>query len=420
MFIIYNLIFLIFVIIYLPVYLFRGKFHKGFSARFVRPPDNLNLDKPIWVHAVSVGEALAVAGLIEELRKTYPQKKFVISTITPTGNKIAQKIAKGGDLVTYLPLDLSWIVRKAIDRIDPSIFVIAETEIWPNLIRYLHKRNIPVITVNGRISDKSFKGYLGIKSLLKPTLEDFNLFCVQTERDAQRFRSLGVAAEKVKVTGNMKFDNADKVDAGSADKYRSMLGLKADELLFVAGSTHPGEEGIILGIYEELLNKSFNLRLLIAPRHPQRGHEIFGLIKKSGFESLRISRLNEEAPRGARTVFILDTIGQLLNFYNIADIVFVGGSLIKKGGHNILEPAALSKPVLFGPHMFNFRDITDLFLRNNAAIMVRNADQLQGNIEGLLNDPAKAKELGERARKLIQENQGATIRNAQQIKALFI
>jgi 3-deoxy-D-manno-octulosonic-acid transferase len=419
MFILYNLAFLIFAIIWLPVYLFRGKFHKGFSARLGKLPANLNLDRPIWIHAVSVGEAASVAGLAEELRRLYPDKKFVISTVTATGNKIAKRIAKEGDLVTYLPLDLSWIVRSTIDRINPSIFIIAETEIWPNLIRYLRKKNIPVITVNGRISDKSFKGYLGIKLLIKPVLEKVSLFCVQSERDAERFKALGVAAEKVKVTGNMKFDIFGKVTVESGQDYRSMLRIKTDEKLLVAASTHPKEERIILDVYKELSTKFSGLRLLIAPRHPERAHEIFGLIKRSGFNSARISRIIREPPKDRRTIFILDTIGQLLNFYSICDIVFVGGSLIKKGGHNILEPAALARPVIFGPNMFNFRDITELFLLNRAAIMVHNDLELTENIEGLLKDPAKAKELGEAGRRLIQQNQGATLKNAHEISLLF-
>lgn len=411
MVIIYNLIFLLFALINLPVYLLKGKFHKGFSARFGKLPKDLFLDKPIWVHAVSVGEALAAAGLIEELRRSYPAKKFVISTVTPTGNKLANKCAKAGDLVTYLPFDLSWIISSVIDRIDPSLFVIAETEIWPNLIRYLHSKHIPVVIVNGRISDKSLKGYLAIKSILSPTLRRIDLFLAQTGLDAERFKAIGSPEDRVKVTGNMKFDNADSFQVESPDKTRSLLGLKPQDLLFTAASTHPGEEKIILSVYKELLAESPGLRLLIAPRHPERAHEIFGLAKKSGFDSARITKLHEGLPTNANTVFILDTIGQLLNFYNASEIVFVGGSLIKKGGHNILEPAALAKPIVFGPNMFNFRDMADLFLKNKAAIMVQDGIELKACIADLLKDAKGAREMAGRAKQLIRDNQGATLCN---------
>ncbi|MCX5704985.1 MAG: 3-deoxy-D-manno-octulosonic acid transferase [Candidatus Omnitrophica bacterium] len=420
MFIIYNLVFLLFALINLPVYLFKGKFHKGFSARFGKLPKNLLLDRPIWVHAVSVGEAASVAGLITELRSLYPRKSFVITTITPTGNKIAKNLAKDADLVTYLPFDLSWIVGSVIDRINPSLFIIAETELWPNLIRCLYKKNIPMITVNGRISDKSFKGYLRASFLFKSTLEKIRMFCVQTDVDALRFKAIGVLANKIKVTGNMKFDIVPKVSSEPAGASRLLLGLKPEEKLLIAASTHPGEEKIILDCFVGISNAMPEVRLMIAPRHPERAHEIFGIIKKAGRESMRVSRIGIDALKPDSPVFILDTIGQLINFYHISDVVFVGGSLIKKGGHNILEPAALAKPIIFGPYMFNFRDITDLFLKHQAAVMVNDAQELQANIEFLFKDRQRSKELGEAAQKLIWQNQGATLRNAREIGLLLI
>ncbi len=427
MYIIYDLIFLIFAVMLLPVYLFKRKFHRGFLRRFGILPKELGLNRPIWIHAVSVGEAMAVRGLIEELRKIYPASKFVISTVTATGNKIVKNIAKEGDFVTYLPLDFSFIVKNTIDRINPALFIIAETEIWPNLISCLYHKNIPIITVNGRISDSSFKGYLSTKFLLKPVLGKINLFCAQTNRDGERFKSLGVSAEKVKVTGNMKFDAADYTDKKStaytdfkkdyAD-YRSKLNLGSGDKLFVAGSTHAGEEDIILEVYKELQRDFLDLRLLIAPRHPERAGDVERIVNKYGFNSLRITQLNSRTCELAdlRTIFILDTVGQLINYYAIADIVFVGGSLVKKGGHNILEPASLGKPVLFGPYMFNFRDIADLFLENKACILVNNRDELRLGISYLLNNPGEAIKLTRSARELILQNQGATKRNAGYIR----
>ena len=411
MFIIYDLIFLIFAILSLPVYLLKGKFHRGFLKRLGFLPANLELDSPIWVHAVSVGEAMSVRSLIEGLRRLYPQKKIVISTVTATGNKIAQGLAREGDFVTYLPLDLSFITGYVIGRINPSLFIIAETEIWPNLISTLYRKKIPIFTINGRISDLSFKGYSGIKFLIKPVLNKINLFCMQSERDAQRLAALGVPEEKIKVTGNIKFDVASfNLENMDSVKLRQKLNLGSKDNLFVCGSTHPGEEEIILGVYKDLLPEFPNLKLLFAPRHPQRSTEAAKSIKDFGFEPVKISLLDSGAKLSgdARRVFLLDTVGQLLSFYAISSLVFVGGSLIKKGGHNIIEPASLEKPVLFGPYMFNFRDIAELFLASKAAIQVRNKEGLNENIKELLNNPVQAQCLGMNAKKLVLNNLGST------------
>jgi len=410
--ILYNLIFLLVAVVYLPAYLLRRKFHRGFSLRLGKIPQGRSFERPIWVHAVSVGEAMAVAGLVEQLRKALPGKKFVISTVTATGNKIAQRIAKEGDFVTYLPLDLSFMVKKTIDRISPELFIIAETEIWPNLITQLHRKNIPIVTVNGRLSDSSFAGYSSVKFLLRPVLNKVSLFCVQSLRDKERFISLGVLVEKIEVTGNMKFDNL-APDARDS-RARGMLRIKDKERLIVAGSTHPKEEQVLLQTFRALFAGDKSLRFLIAPRHPERSAEVERLSVQYGFRPMAVSALKPSEDN--RTIFILDTIGQLMNFYAAADIVFVGGSLIRKGGHNILEPALFAKPVLFGNHMFNFRDIKDLFLEAKAGLMVQGYDDLFRDVRGLLDDYPKALEMGQRARQLIINNRGATLRNVELIR----
>ena len=420
MFIIYDVIFLIFALVYLPIYLFRRKFHRGFIRRLGILPRDFKLERPIWIHAVSVGEAVTVKGLLEELRRTLPGKQFVISTITPTGNKIAARFAGEGDFVTYLPLDLSFIVRKVIQKINPSLFVIAETEIWPNLIHALHASGIPVVTVNGRISDASFRGYRVIKFLLKPVLDKINLFCMQSERDAARLSRLGVVQDKIKITGNMKFDAAGfTMESGQLLRCRELLGLGPADKLVVYASTHRGEEEGLLQAYGRLEQAFSGLKLIIAPRHPERAGQIQKLALKYGFKPALISRLGRQAgrPAGRQTVFILDSVGELMNYYAVADIVFVGGSLVNKGGHNILEPAFLEKPILFGPHMSNFRDIAELFIKNKAAIMI-NQRELEKNIGVLLSNPERGMELGRRARQVILENQGATARNVQYLKQL--
>jgi 3-deoxy-D-manno-octulosonic-acid transferase len=416
MFIIYEFIFLIFTLIYFPCYLLRGKLNFGFLGRLGFLPAQLNLDRPIWVHAVSVGEAIAIKGFLEQLRQAYPGKKLVISTVTAAGNKIAQGLVKEGDFLTYLPLDFSFIVKHVLKRINPCMFIIAETEIWPNLINCLNKLQIPVITVNGRISDSSYQGYRLIKFFIRPILRMIKQFCAQSSLDASRLEDLGVDKTKIQVTGNVKFDiNLDSSLASDILVYRSKLGLGPFDKLLVCGSTHPGEEELIFVAYQELLRIFPKLKLLIAPRHPERSKNIYRLAVKWGFMPALIS--NIPTPLDS-SVFILDSIGQLLNYYSAADIVFVGGSLVKRGGHNILEPASFKKPVIFGPHMFNFRDISELFLANQAALMATDSQELANKVKELLNSNLLSKGLVERAYDLIIKNRGATGKNIQIIKQL--
>ena len=431
MFILYDFIFVLFALLYLPVFIFRGKFHSGFLNRLGFFPkdiqNSLAAKRPIWLHMVSVGEAQALRILLEKLRKEYPDRKIALSTVTPTGNKIARSIAVEGDLVFYLPLDISFIVRSVADLINPCLFVIAETEIWPNLITYLSKRGIPIISVNSRISDRSFKSYKLIKFLLKGILNKISLFCAQTQTDSRRLLALGVDPKKIKLTGNMKFDTSTLLSINGEQSrtidnadYRRKLGLKEADRLLTAGSTHPGEEEIILGVYKELLSDFPALKLLIAPRHPERAKEIERLALNYGFNSVFISKLRlSTIDYQLSTVFILDTIGQLKDFYVISDIVFMGGSLIKKGGQNILEPAVLAKPIIFGPHMFNFRDIAELFLVSGGAVLVKNKEELREKIKDLLLCPESALGLGRRARELLLKNQGASERNLEIIKEVL-
>ncbi|MFH0826382.1 MAG: 3-deoxy-D-manno-octulosonic acid transferase [Candidatus Omnitrophota bacterium] len=420
MFIVYDLIFLLVGIFFLPVYFFRRKFHSGFLARLGFLPKESRFDRPIWIHAVSVGEVNAISALLQELRKANPGKQIVISTVTATGNRMAQAIAQGKDFVTYLPLDLGFAVKSAIDRINPSLFIIVETEIWPNLLTYLHRKRIPVITVNGRISDRSFKGYLSLKFLLKPILAKVALFCMQSELDAKRLKRLGVSQEKIQVTGNMKFDAKIELEKKEKKDTQAELGLGPKDKLLVAGSTHRGEEEIVLAAYRQLLREFPHLKLLIAPRHIERSQDIEKIVSRFGFHGIFVSSRPRECHSCAVTpVFILDKLGELISFYSIADIVFVGGSLIKKGGHNILEPAFLSKPILFGPHMFNFRDIEDLFLADQAALMVQDEEELRAHVARLLNEPFLATELSQRGQRIIAGNRGATLKNLQFIKKLL-
>jgi len=423
----YDLIFLLFALFYLPAFLFRKKSRAGFFMRLGFLPKLPEFDRPIWIHAVSVGEAMAVKHLREELKKIFPEKNFVISTVTATGNKIARNIAGENDLVLYLPLDFSWIVRGVISKINPLLFVIVETEIWPNLISCLSEKKIPIVLVNARISDRSFGKYLLAKGFFKPLLNKVGFFCAQTEVDAERLLKLGAFPDKVERTGNMKFDirvqDYEALKKDYAD-YRVKFGLGAKEKLFTAASTHPGEEEEILKAYLKVCGLFPDVRLLIAPRHPERSEAVEKLVNNyGGLKAYRISRLSRldavSKDADKKTVFILDTVGQLMYFYAISDIVFVGGSLVKKGGHNILEPASLGKPVIFGRHMFNFRDISGMFLKRDAGIMVKDEVELEEKLSMLLGDKEKAFQLGRAGRELILENQGAAVRNAEKIRILL-
>ncbi|MCM8800944.1 MAG: 3-deoxy-D-manno-octulosonic acid transferase [Candidatus Omnitrophica bacterium] len=412
----YDLIAIGIFLFYLPIYLIKGKLHRGFWMRFGFLPKGLSLNQAIWIHAVSVGEAMVAKGLIQKLKESFPKKPFVLSTVTVTGNKVIQRFAQKDDFVTYLPLDLSFIVKKFLRKINPVILVILETEIWPNLIFYLSKRDIPIVVVNGRISDRSYKGYMIIRPLVKEVFKRINLFCVQSQTDAQRLINLGVDKERIKITGNMKFDLGDYLKLKEEPYGVGLrLGLKPQERLWIAGSTHPGEEGIVLEVYRNLLKDYPSLKLLIAPRHPERSPQIERLILRFGFNPLRLTQIAQKDKIESNTVFILDTVGELMNYYAIAEVVFVGGSLVKRGGHNILEPAFLEKPILFGPYMFNFKDIVDLFLKEKAAILVYNKIDLKDKLRNLLGNLKIKEDLSKRARDLVIKNQGVTLRNLEYI-----
>jgi len=400
----YNLIFFLFILAYLPYFLFKGKYKQGVRIRlgFFSPFLLAKIKKPtIWLHAVSVGEIISAVSLLDNLRKKYPKYQLIISTITAAGNRVARQIALDKDLVIYLPYDLSFIVNKVIKIFSPSVFIILETEIWPNLINILTEKKIPLVIVNGRLSTTSFKKYQRIKFLLSPILRKISFYCMQTKEDAKRIIYLGAPSNKVSINGNMKFD----INLFPSKYKKSDLGLKEQDILFIAASTHQGEEEIILKIYNEIGRK--DLRLLIAPRHIERIAEIEKLVQRKGLIAQRISDLN----KNLLSVFLFDTIGKLNSLFSIADIVFIGGSLIKRGGHNILEPAFFAKPILFGKYMFNFKEIANLFLQRKGAIVINNAQELKKTICDLLDDRKKREELGKMAKQILQNNRGATQRN---------
>ncbi len=349
-----------------------------------------------------MGEVLSVKRLIERIRQEFPGVPIVLSTVTPTGQQVVKSPSYKTDALIFFPFDLQYSVNRVLDQVDPKMIVIAETEIWPHFLRACHRRNVPVLWVNGRISDKSYPRYLWIRRFLKNTLSRYSVIGMQSEIDCQRILSLGAEPEKVFVIGNLKYDMP---FLNMSLKEELAKELAVSDPLWIAASTMPFEEKMVLDAFAQLIKKHPRLRLLIAPRHPGRFDEVAALIEKSGYSYSRRSKL-----LGASQVILLDSIGELAAAFEYARVVFVGGSLVPYGGHNILEPACFAKPILFGPHMENFSEMSNRFLQTEAAIEVSSSETLANAIEMILADALLATKLGKNARKIVDENQGATER----------
>lgn len=407
MFFIYDILYFLGFVFYLPVLFFRGKLHAGFKQRFSLLGQELKYrlyQKPnIWFHAVSVGEVLAIVGLVEKICLSHPNHQIVISTVTPTGYTVARQRFRKEDVILFAPLDLGWIVRRFIDAIRPEIFIIAETEIWPNLLRALAQRDIPLIMVNGRISNPSFYRYLRFSFLFERIFRSFRSVCMQSVGDADRIIALGALPKNVVVLGSMKFDDVSVGDT----ILPARIGFQDDALIWVAGSTHPGEEKIVLEVFKKLKIKFPALSLVIAPRHIERSKDICALIRENGFNAVVFSSLKPQAA-DSQAVVVVDTIGQLKSFYAMATVVFVGKSLVGEGGQNIIEPAFFGKPMIVGPNMQNFADIVEIFLDARAILQIEHAGQLQEAVDKLLSDRDLRNSLGQRALAVVKKNQGAT------------
>ncbi|MBI4472832.1 MAG: 3-deoxy-D-manno-octulosonic acid transferase [Acidobacteria bacterium] len=419
----YTFVLTIGLIIAFPYYVVRfRKYLPTLTDRlgFLKLPQ---LRKSIWVHAVSVGEVKSVEKLIDRLRKQYPNQPIVVSTATPLGQHLARQRKDIIDHTFYFPLDLPSCVARTLDRIDPQLMIIAETEIWPNFLRACRRRGVPVVMINGRISDRSFPRYKLLRRWLPRVFADYTMLGMQSEIDRRRIEEIGASPEKVTVFGNLKYD----VDAagGSLDPILADL-LKHWENLWIAASTMPGEEELVLEAFKGLRGKFPDLKLMIAPRHPERSGVVDEMVRRAGFVFAKRTALAipspgallEASPYRARASrrhplpegegLILDTIGELAAAFEYAKVVFMGGTLVARGGHNILEPARHAKPIIFGPHMENFRDMSRIFLDGNAAIQIRRAVELAPAVARVLQTPALAAQLGNSARRIVDENSGAT------------
>jgi 3-deoxy-D-manno-octulosonic-acid transferase len=362
--------------------------------------DSFAGSRPVWVHAASVGEVRSVAPLIHALKARAPQRKILLSTFTATGNRQASLIA-GVDGVIFLPLDLFWIVRRALAKFDPALLIIIETEIWPNLLRQAHRRGVPTLLLSGRLSPKAAARYRLFGRFIARALRCFSAVGMQSAQDAERIISLGADETKVSVVGSLKAARTPTKELAHA----AMKSLDG-KILLVAGSTHSGEEESLLEAIALARRNHPKLSLVLAPRHPERFGEVEQLLANSG---LLFQRRSQAAPAHwfDKDVLLLDSIGELVDFFAAADVAFVGGSLVDSGGHNVLEPARFGKPILFGPHMDNFHNLARDMVIQGAALEVTNAAEIADALKVLLADPIKRGEMGERAAEIARTHQGA-------------
>ena len=431
MYFLYSLLLTVGFVVLLPKFaidaLRTRKYVTGLGQRLGKLPAIVTSDHPIiWIHCVSVGETEAARPLVKALLDRFPSHRLVISTTTVTGQKVARDaFGKDAAAVFYFPIDWAWTIRRVLRTLQPAAILIMETELWPHLLRECRGRAIPVALVNGRISETSFRRYGLIPSFMRRVLNDLSVALMQSDRDAGRIRDLGLAPDRVRMSGNVKFDSAEAItDTGVAVSLRSRFGISETGPLIVAGSTHAPEEALIIEAFKQLKNLKPGARLLIAPRHPERFSEVATVLNKSGLKWAR--RSEEQKPEDAESeVILLDSVGELRAVYPLATVAFVGGSIAPYGGHNILEPASLGIAVVTGAHTENFAAITKALLAENAVVQLPNletspaAAELTSVLGALLTDEARRREIGRRALTVCNQNRGATERTIQVIEEIL-
>jgi len=422
--IILNLLYLSAAIVYSPVIIYRAirykRYRAGWDQRFGKISRRSPHKKCIWLHAVSVGEVNAAKTIIKELENKFGDFEIVISTTTDTGFARATNLFSKNHHVFYFPFDFSWIMRRAFRNIRPAICLLMELEVWPNFVQIAKQSNIPVIVINGRMSDKSFPGYKKIKPIAKKIFGNISLTLAQTEQYARRFKELGCPDEKVIVTGSLKYDTAqitDKVQGSDALAAQLNIG---SERLWIAGATGNDEEKILLEVYQNLKqdNRFVDLRLAIVPRKPERFDEVAQLIERMGFPLIRYSRIKNNTtplPTDNQAVILGDTMGDLRKFYSLATIIFVGRSLVPMGGSDMVEAAALGKCTVLGQYAFNFKQTVDALLADSGAIMVKDQQELLKTMQKCLSDSNFSQSVANNGREVIRKNQGATKNTIDQI-----
>ena len=420
MYSLYSTLLLLALIVSAPWWLLEmlrhGKYRSGLSERLGTVPERLFnrvAVNTVWIHAVSVGEVLAISRVVDELKAQLPGWRIVVSTTTDTGQKLARE-RFGENNVFYVPLDLPFAVRAYLQALRPKLLVLAESEFWPNLLHLARQSGTPVAVVNARVSDRSLPGYLRFRKLLLPVMQDVHLFLAQSEEDARRLVQIGAAADRVQVSGNLKFE----VKPPSKPQLVPLFAaaLKREEIgpVLMAGSTLDGEEAMLLETFRQVTSRYPGALLVLAPRHPQRFEPVVSLLESSGVGFQRRTEWDGQKPV-AGSIFLLDSIGELASLYEFADIAFIGGSLVPRGGHNVLEAAQFGTPILVGPHTENFRDIIEVF-RQAGALRVVTPQSLTSTVLELLERDDEREGLGRRAAAVLRSQQGATERT---VKALL-
>jgi 3-deoxy-D-manno-octulosonic-acid transferase len=383
--------------------------------------EDLAFRKPIWVHAASVGEVFCTVPLLKRIKREFPHCEIVLTTMTSTGNEAAKTHLPEADRVLFFPIDHPLTLRRVIKKIQPRLLLIAETELWPNLLRSCGRKGIPIILFNGRISEKSFRGYLFFKFLFKECLKYASLFLMQTMEDQTRIIEIGAESDKTRVVGNLKFDQTlpSFNQEGMANLAKS-IGLQGNEAILIAGSTHPGEEEIFLSLFKELRKIHSHLILILAPRHLVRLEEVERILEKESISWVRRTSLavdqDHQKQKEPPEVILLDTMGELMSLYSLGTLVFIGGSLVPIGGHNPLEPLFFKKCVFFGPYMFHFSEISRRLLEEGGAIQANGKEDLAMHMKRLLKNDRTRRDIGERGYQFLQKHQGATERMFEKIQ----
>ncbi len=399
------------------------KYIRNLRQRFGYLPISFNLDgdESIWIHAVSVGEVLTARALLPQLRERYPRLRIFLSTTTMTGQQIARTNLPYIDEVFYFPFDLGFTVNRTLRLVKPRLFILMETEIWPNLLRACRRAGVKTVLVNGRISSRSYPRYRLARPFFRRVLANVDRFCMQGEESARRIVDIGAEPDRVVVTGSLKFDSMD-VGGPAYERGRNRVlryfRISSDRPVLIAASTHKGEEESVFEVFQRIRARVPNTLLIVAPRKPERFGEVEQLARRGGWNVARRTELRVDAePR--HDVVVLDVIGELAQLYQVATAVFVGGSLVDQGGHNIIEPAVFGKAIVFGPYMQNFAEIARAFLEHEAAIQVRSARDLEHALLGLLNDSVRRAKLGAAARALVEANRGARGKTMTAIAKVF-
>ncbi len=422
MWVLYELLLIVGLLFYIPKALWRRRLpHRGWSMRLGRYPADVRAalagKRVLWVHAVSVGEMLAARPLLRQLCAAYPDDRILLSTVTPGGFSVASEQVNGVGAAIYFPLDLRGCVARALDAFRPRALLLIESELWPTVIRLAKARGIPVAVVNGRISARAYRRYLWVKPWLTGMLQQVDLFLMQSQADADRIVLMGAPLERVHVAGSLKWDASlgARPASEAVRQAAAHLGLSGQETVMVAGSTHRGEESAVLQAFQAVRQMKSAARLVIAPRHLERLGELEGLVRHHGLTCQRAS----QAVQGSWDVAIVDTYGQLPSYYGLATIAFIGGSLIPHGGQNPLEAASVGKPIVFGPWMQNFETIAHELLAHHAARRVETPQEFVGVVQELLEQPAEAQAMGQRAQKLTEQFQGATHRTIAALQSIL-